>query len=433
MKDLISRWSSKYGMTVADPCEKRIPASLLPCKTLSKDSVASFDISLKGVPLKNDYCSVSFSSSIASLNSSHSKISAGLNVDSPQEDDSQKFQLCERNNHDPDADFLSKLDELPWESQCKLLEDFKKNLEGKGSHSILSTRSFKALVRFSKDACDRCDVLALRVGAQVLLMFVSKSRNEIQSLCEEAFNLLVTFLDSEITEEALAIAQVLSGDPDCQSELVASGVLPPIIRILESPLRKFQASSVKILIDLSSNSNIDSEIIRLGCVPKLIQLLSDSLVSEFSVQILKNLCKTEEGRIAIAETKGSIASVAELLEGGNHEEQEHGVDVLLSLCSHNVKYCHLVLNEGVIPSLVTISVNGNDGAKEIALQLLRLLRDMAYDDHQESPVTIDVLSNPEFPQDPDNCFVEKKPPSKPGKSFMKRIKALLLCGEGATF
>ncbi|GMH25186.1 hypothetical protein Nepgr_027029 [Nepenthes gracilis] len=54
--------------------------------------------------------------------------------------------------------------------------------------------------------------------------------------------------------------------------------------------------------------------------------------------------------------------------------------ILENLCgiegAKGIRYCQLVMDEGIIPALVTVSINGNDRGKVVALELLRLLRDI---------------------------------------------------------
>ncbi|KAF3632781.1 hypothetical protein FXO38_25964 [Capsicum annuum] len=92
------------------------------------------------------------------------------------------------------------------------------------------------------------------------------------------------------------------------------------------------------------------------------------------VIVLQNLCIKEDARIVIAEIDGCIASVVKLLERDNRKDQEHAMDFLPFLCSQQVQYCQLVMGEGVIPELISVSVNGNNKAKTMALELLRLLK-----------------------------------------------------------
>ena len=43
-------------------------------------------------------------------------------------------------------------------------------------HSLSFENFVEPLVRFLKDACDRCDIKAQKTGSQLLFAFVSKNR-----------------------------------------------------------------------------------------------------------------------------------------------------------------------------------------------------------------------------------------------------------------
>lgn len=233
------------------------------------------------------------------------------------------------------------------------------------------------------------------------------------------FYLLASLLDSEITEEALSIIEVLSSHHYYKSQIMASVALPSILKILDTQIIELHEHAVKILFEWSSNREIGYHILFLGCIPKLIPLLRDSSLAGHCIKILKNLCNIKEAGVAIAETNGCIATIAELLETNNYEEQEHAVDVLLSVCSQRVEYCKMVLDEGIIPPLVNI-VNGNARGKESANQLLHLLRDIIYSDSLESSLP-HLGSNPEYLQYPRNCSNEKKPSSKARGSLRRKF------------
>lgn len=231
----------------------------------------------------------------------------------------------------------------------------------------------------------------------------------------------MSFLDSEVSEETLAILEVLSGHPHCRTKITAAGALFPLLKILESQSKEFQEQAIKILHNLSSDSDICSQIIHLECIPKLVPFISEGRIARYCMVLLKRLCDTEEARVAVAETNGCISSIAELLERGSPEEQEHAVAVLLSLCSQRVQYCQLVMDEGVIPSLVDISINGNDKAKVTALELLRQLRDVEYGKGQEC-----FQSDVDVSRDGSQHTKEKKPSKTSGffRSFFPKPSSL---------
>ncbi|KAJ9172774.1 hypothetical protein P3X46_015983 [Hevea brasiliensis] len=382
MKDLISKWCEKYGVTIPDPSMKAF--HLL---DMSSTSIASLGSSMNDLHLPLDISNMSLGSLDASYSSdsSRTRFSDGSSVTlAAKNDDGLRFQSYACIN-ERDSDFFTRLSELNWGSQCKMVEDVKSHLQNnhQSCHSMSSENFVDPLIRFLKDACERHDARAQKAGSQLLLVFVSKNRSGLPYLHEDIFSLLVSFLDSEVTEETLAILEVLSDHPYCTTKITGSGALVPILKILDSQCKEFQEQAIKILHNLSSNSDICSQIVYLECIPKLVPFINEGRIARHCMVLLKNLCDIEEGRVAVAETNGCISSIAELLESGSREEQEQAVAVLLSLCSQRVQYCQLVMDEGVIPSLVDISINGNDKAKATALELLRQLRDIEYGNEQE--------------------------------------------------
>lgn len=195
------------------------------------------------------------------------------------------------------------------------------------------------------------------------------------NLSEDTFIKLASLLDSEVIGEVLAIMEELSGDGCTKAKIAASSALTSVLKLLDSDNKGFQQQAIRIMYNLSFNSQVCPHMLSLKCIPKLLPFFKDRAVLRYCIYILKNLCDNEEGRNSIAETKGCISSVAEILETGSNEEQEHALAVLASLCSQRVDYCKLVMDEEVITPLFFISQNGNDKGKERALELLHLLRD----------------------------------------------------------
>lgn len=224
---------------------------------------------------------------------------------------------------------------------------------------------------------------------------------------------MASFLDSEVTEEVLAIMEVLSAHRYCRPKITGSGALASILKILDSQMRALKEKALKILCNLSLDMDIRSHIIALQCIPKLVSLFKDSKLAGNCLVILRNLCDVEEARASIAETDRCIGSITEVLETDSHEDQEHAVFILLSLCSQRVEYCELVMDEGVIPALVSISINGSEKAMVGAQELLRLLRDVRHDDDDEQVCAdSDHHANMESRNQP----IERKP-SKASKFF----------------
>ncbi|XP_059623642.1 U-box domain-containing protein 5-like isoform X2 [Cornus florida] len=384
MKDLISKWCMMHGVTIPDPC---IQSAEVQSWETSFTSIASLSSSMNDIRLPMDFSNVSLGSSDTSYNSDSSRvrITNGFNLISEQtKDDSHSIQSY-ANTCETIMEFLSKLDALSWESQCKAVEDVRHylNHDDQACHLLLLENSVKPLIRFLKDAHDLHDVKAQRTGSQLLLAFVNKCRSRIPYLNEDAYGLLASLLDSDLTEEALAIMEVLSCHQYCRSKIASSGALTSIVKLIDTQIREFQEPAVKILYNLSSDSDICPLIVASKFIPNLVPLFEDTALARYCITILKNLCHNEDARVSVAETDGCIASIAKILETDSREDQEHAGAVLLSLCSQRDQYCQLVMDEGVIPALVSMTLNGNDKGKTIAMELLRLLRDIEYSYPQE--------------------------------------------------
>lgn len=385
MKDLISKWCMRFGVSISEPTNVR--QVLHPCET-SSNSIASFGSSMNDLRLPMDISNMSLGSLDTSYSSdiSRSRTAEGLNLISMQTKQAHKCQSY-GSVHEIDFESLSKLNVLQWESQCELVENVKKQLDyNEEACQFLSSENFvEPLVSFLKDAHDVQDIKAQKAGSQLLLAFMSRNRNAISCLPEEAFSILAAFISSKITKEALDILELLSINMYCTAKIAGSGALSSILNILDSDRRDLQERAIKILCNMSSNSDICSYIVSLECIPKLIPFLGDSNLAGNCLLVLKNLCSVEDGRFSVAETSGCIASVAEMLASASNEDQENAVDILLSLCSQRVQFCKLVMDEGVIPAVCQISNKGSDKGKASALELLRCLRDVTYDDDQECP------------------------------------------------
>ncbi|XP_026392823.1 U-box domain-containing protein 5-like [Papaver somniferum] len=429
MKDLISKWCIKHEISIQNPCSDPIPEALLSWNSSSSCSITSLGGSFSDVqmPTPTDLSCVSIGSSDVSWVSDlpRSKIVDSVSLGSAQaSDDSHTYQSSAAISNAMHSDSLfEKFTALPWELLCKAMGDVKNQLmeNNEACHSMLNDNFGELLIQFLKEACELCDVEAQRDGAQVFLAFMRRSGTGIPSLSEDLFHVLASVVDSEIAEEALAIMEVLSADEYCNSKIVASGALPTILQILDSDMAEYYAPTVRILHNLSLYGDIRFHILQTTCLSKVISFLSDSSLAEHCLKILNYLCETEEGRIAVAEAKGCITSIAELLEIGTHEQQEQALSVLLSLCSHHFKNSQLVLKEGVIPSLVNISINGNSHGKETAMKLLQLFRDILHNDTMEKTAPLSTGAPPEYQAGSSTCSAEKRSPSKTPGYFGRKI------------
>ncbi|KAJ1408873.1 Zinc finger, RING/FYVE/PHD-type [Sesbania bispinosa] len=422
MKDLISKWCRYNGVTIPDPTRQAEDFNSLDASITSIKSFASYfnDLNLP-VDLSNI--------SLGSLDTSYSSDASRVKSIVKTTHDSNLMLIKSRNNshkhqahaeiHDTDLMLLPKLHDLQWDSQCKVIEDMKDHLKsnGQGFFSLSSENFIEPLIRFLSNAYDRHDIKALRAGTQLLLELVNNCRDGMADLGEDTFITLASFLDSEVTGEVLTIMEELSGYGYSKAKIAASSALTSVLKILDSANKGFQQQTIRIMYNLSFNGEVCPHLLSLKCIPKLLPFFKERAVLRYCIYILKNLCDTEEGRNSVAETKGCISCVAEILETGSNEEQENALAVLVSLCSQRVDYCKLVMDEDIITPLFFVSQNGNDKGKASALELLHLLTDTKYVENEvcSEPNTIKNTS-----RDSNNSHPEENKSSK-GSTFFKKI------------
>ncbi|XP_014521311.1 U-box domain-containing protein 5 isoform X1 [Vigna radiata var. radiata] len=385
MKDLISKWCRKNGVSIPDPSRQAEDISSWEASSTSINSIGSY---FNDFNPPVDLSNMSIGSLDASFSSdaSHGRTTRGSML-IRSSDNSGRHQV-HTEIHDTDLMLLPQLGDLQWDSQCKVIQDLKDHLKSNSQAfvSVSADNLLEPLLRFLNSAYDLRDVQALRAGTQLLLEFVNNCRNGNTNWNEETFIMLASFLDSEATEEILAILEELSGRWYNAPKIAASSALNSILSILDFEKKGFQQQAIRIMYNLSFIGEVCPRMLSLKCIPKLLPFFEDRNLLRYCIRILKNLCDTEEGRNSVAETKGCISSVTEILNTGNNEEQEHALAVLVSLCSH-VDYLKLVMSEhdNIIPSLFLISQNGNDKGKKSALELIHLLDDVNIGDNKDCP------------------------------------------------
>ncbi|XWS24378.1 hypothetical protein CRYUN_Cryun28dG0096800 [Craigia yunnanensis] len=377
MKGLILKWFLRHGINI--PEHARPIPSLLSLQKPSSSSIASFGSSVLGFQLHIGSVSLGSMSTESGLDSLDGKCNDKITSGLPQvaaDSHSRRYHQSSMtsSSHDINAAFLSEIDKHSWESQCKAVETVKGLLEDndKVQHLTFSSSYVIPMIKFLKDANEICDTKMQKDGAEVLLAILSSSRIELPPCHEDVIYLLASLLDSEPAGESLAILEVLSWQQYYKSRIVASGVLPSILKVLDTTVTEFYMLALKILRNLSNGSDVGLHVAYLGYLPKLVSFLEDSNVAGYCIEIINNICNIEEVRIEVVEAN-LCTSIATLLEAGNKEEQELAVDVLVSLCYENTAYCQMIMTDDIIQSLFSISVNGSSKGSENALELLDLL------------------------------------------------------------
>ncbi|KAI7743936.1 hypothetical protein M8C21_006813 [Ambrosia artemisiifolia] len=217
------------------------------------------------------------------------------------------------------------------------------------------------------------DSVAKRHGAELLLILLKESRSGRPPLLKDVMCDLSSFLDSDITEEVLQILELLSFYHHYTSDIVASGILLTVLKLIKNPKSKQHnvITALRVLCNLSAHMDLGHHMIYLGFIQDLVPFLDDLLLSGYCIKVFKNLCAIEEA--ADQYCINCITSIGELLELGKDEEQEDAVEILLSLYCQREELRGILLKDNIVSNLVNIHGNGSSKGRLLAGELLQLL------------------------------------------------------------
>ncbi|KAL0910582.1 hypothetical protein M5K25_021580 [Dendrobium thyrsiflorum] len=232
----------------------------------------------------------------------------------------------------------------------------------------------------------------------LLNMAVRNERNKEKLVSSGTVPLLVEMLGSDNTLKEMATAAILtlSASKSNKSTIAASGAMPLLVNILISGSIQGRVDAVTALYNLSdcyeNGGDGDDVFLSAEAVIPLLTLLKDSKkyskLAGKTTALLSILSESEQGRSAISEVQGGILTIVETIEEGSLLSTEHAVSILLSLCrSNREKYRELILNEGPIPGLLLLTVEGTKKACNYSHDLLKLLR---YDSQSKKAESKDI-------------------------------------------
>ncbi|KAH7307618.1 hypothetical protein KP509_22G068900 [Ceratopteris richardii] len=217
----------------------------------------------------------------------------------------------------------------------------------------------------------------------LLNLAVRHERNKLKIVKAGAVPVLVELLRQEnanIRESAAAVILTLSASSEIKPIIGNSGAMVLLVGILLCGSIQGRVDAVMTLYNLSTYPDNLTPILNAGAISPLILLLKDckkaSKVAERTMALLQSLMVFEEGRSAVANEERGVLTLVEVLEEGSLQSREHAVTALLTMCqSSRCKYRQAILQEGVIPGLLELTVQGTASARQKAHSLLHLLRD----------------------------------------------------------
>lgn len=171
---------------------------------------------------------------------------------------------------------------------------------------------------------------------------------------------------------------------EAKSIIGSSCAVPFLTQLLHANTETLcKLDALHTLYNLSTVPSNIPNLVSSGIIKGLQALLSarrDRTWTEKCIAILINLASSESGRDQMSSTPELISGLAAIVDAGERAEQEQAVSCLLILCRGSEKCSQMVLQEGVIPGLVAITVNGTSRGKVKAQKLLMLFREQRQKD-----------------------------------------------------
>ncbi|URE35084.1 U-box domain-containing protein [Musa troglodytarum] len=241
-------------------------------------------------------------------------------------------------------------------------------------------------------------------AVEVLIQFLRMAVHNGDEKAQEAgamalFNLMEQGNDDSSRTDTVAGADVLK----FRNAQVCSCPVPQPVLSRRSQASYWLSMTVPFLIQLLRDHNIERSSCKYDALytlynlsthtPNIPSLVSSDIINslhpflgfpsasegvmlaEKALAILINLAASQAGRKEITSAPSVFCGLAGVLDFGEPAEQEQVVSFLLILCSGDERCSQMVLQEGVIPSLISISVNGTTKGKEKAEKLLKLFRE----------------------------------------------------------
>ncbi|KAB2075748.1 hypothetical protein E1A91_A07G250900v1 [Gossypium mustelinum] len=266
-------------------------------------------------------------------------------------------------------------------------------LGSKQRHKLAETGIISPLISMLQSQ----DFEAIEASLLALLgLAFGSERNKIRIVKSGIIPVLLELLqcqNEELIELSMAAMLILSSCKANKLIIASSGTIQLLVQILNlvnsdpnnviNTLFTNQAKidAIATLQNLSTCHQIIPLISSSGIIYTLLQLIhtseKSSDLTEKAMSLLGNIVSWSENSISeTTEIPGAIRIIVEAMEEGSPQCKEHAVGILLHICqSCRDKYRGLILMEGVMPGLLQLSVDGTWGAKNMARDLLFLLRD----------------------------------------------------------
>ncbi|KAG8639999.1 U-box domain-containing protein 6 isoform X2 [Manihot esculenta] len=393
VKGLVTSWCEQNGVPVPDGPPESLDLNyfrLSLCQSESANSKSVDSISsgkLKGmkvVPLEES-------------GTTEEAEQIELESSTPQEEETPLEEEFEHDMFQSYQDFLKILNEEDdLGKKCKVVEKIRLLLKDDEEARIcMGANGFvEGLLQFLESAVHARNAVAQESGAMALFnLVVNNNRNKEMMLAAGVIPLLETMVcNSDSPGSATALYLNLSCHADAKSIIGSSQAVPFLVQILQGEAEpQCKMDALHTLYNISSQASNIVNLLSAGIISGLQSLLAapgDFAWTEKSIAVLINLASTKSGKDEMVAAPGLIGALATVLDTGEPIEQEQAASCLYILCNGNEICSQTVLQEGVIPALVSISVNGTPRGKEKAQKLLMLFREQRQRDQPQPPVEV---------------------------------------------
>ncbi|XP_051135006.1 U-box domain-containing protein 4-like [Andrographis paniculata] len=156
----------------------------------------------------------------------------------------------------------------------------------------------------------------------------------------------------------------------------ASGAIPPLVALLINGSNRGQKDALTTLYKLCTVKLNKERAVNAGAVGPLVGLVGKKGIglAEKAMVVLSSLAGIEMGRDAIMDA-GGMSVLIEAVENGSDKGKEFAVLTLMQLCGECAAIRGLLVKEGGIPPLVSLSQTGTVKARHKAATLLGYLKE----------------------------------------------------------
>lgn len=196
--------------------------------------------------------------------------------------------------------------------------------------------------------------------------------------CEAA---VAMYLNLSCLEEAQAIIGSSEAIPFLLSSLREEGSRSSTCRL----------DALLTLYNLSLHAPNIPPLLSSGIIHSIHAVLTPSSSwTDKALTVLINLAMTWAGKKEIAANQAIVGDIVLILDNGEAAEQEKAVSCLWIICNGDEGCSQTVLQEGVIPALVSLTANGTGRAKDKAQKLLRLFREQRQRELEQQPPRVQL-------------------------------------------